>query len=680
VPLEGSVADEYCELIPITITGDFTATDQGLWEGSTDFTYSSAQYGLRASNLQLTREEYRDAMDDIYVQLQAMGAAARNLNAAQNLLSYVTKSFHFGSNAHKFYFQGDAASVLNREHTAVKLANRNGVCGVELGASVDRSTGVVSVTFNRADILADPLCSSAIDPDTFPYDFMSQPREQTLELDMRSAFTAAAVNRGAISLSELDIVTNNQHAHIFEGLQTRVFADFRLTSAAPIWCSLVPKEGNIFNPEFVVADDYSNVNPLCILAMKNLFVFPFVDHFGTGQEGIPPQPCECNGMPESERSDPFNPCNMFDFVTGFMFFPKIDILSSWVVASIFAEPERLRDSKFTFNASVFTSAYGLSREASEPGFNLTSPESLSAAFDFCTYDDPTVGKTSCSMLTVTQYDSGVKGRTVSPYSNQIFAPACSDIFTVNESVWADLVATPFAELNYPYQECHRSPRDAIIEQAGIAFGNLSLIAPAIILLILVMSKGINVLFGIPPSHPDHEVKEVLNEWASLLLYERDNKFREYAADEGEDDDDDDKHHISKAEGVGTKDTGSDRPPVLSVGGGANSADVASSRAEAVRHPLSASIVDELTRQFQHTDIDVSEMIGASLKRSSSILSRTRSVRIETGNDDDEFPDAEQEEQEGRQKRNSDVREMSDVDAEERAEHGTNTFEHKRNNK
>lgn len=514
---EDEEADVNCESIPASNSGYFGASFNGIWDGGSGFEPSSALYLLKASNLKISKKRYKDTMRDIYLELQDVGSIAESQDLASNLLTFVTKSFSFGSPEQRLYMAGDPVSILKRQHTRVSFASEAGVCTLPIAVSVETFTGDVSASFNHADLVSDPVCSAAIDPVLFGYDTFTHPVTQSIGFDMRSAMVAMAINAGIVKLTELSHMENFVLPESIDtGTYTvRSFLDPRFPASDPIPCLLAPLDNTTDPTTFQVADDYSNVYPLCALYFGANTAVPMFHHMG--QDFNSPVPCDCDSLSEAATQNPLDNCNRFYFISGFMFFKDADFLQ---MAHIFYDADSYKSVvSNAYNASFIASVFG---QQSSSAAALNSNDSLSSAFDFCR-----IGDVSCSIIAISHYDTGFSGWDSTFFGYQVPTGACNDFFTISSDNWDSLVETPFAQLEYPYQECRKSRMRAVMEQAGISFGNLQILIPLCVLLMLLLARVVRSYLGVPEEYPKHQRDEALDELAGILLTERDKMFHRF---------------------------------------------------------------------------------------------------------------------------------------------------------
>ena len=80
-----------CETVPISITGEYLADNNGNWIGTPDFVESNALYSIQFSNFQITSiEQYNSMMLNFYYHLENVGNFSSTITLAENLILLMT--------------------------------------------------------------------------------------------------------------------------------------------------------------------------------------------------------------------------------------------------------------------------------------------------------------------------------------------------------------------------------------------------------------------------------------------------------------------------------------------------------------------------------------------------------------------------------------------------------------
>jgi hypothetical protein len=105
-------------------------------------------------------------------------------------------------------------------------------------ASFDNSNGMLSVSWNYEEYIAEPLCMKAMDPVHMGYNTLAKPKMFTLSFDIRSIVTGIAVNLGIMAVDQLVEITKYRLAYVNNGrnIVARYFYDPRYAGMQPLRC------------------------------------------------------------------------------------------------------------------------------------------------------------------------------------------------------------------------------------------------------------------------------------------------------------------------------------------------------------------------------------------------------------------------------------------------------------
>jgi hypothetical protein len=157
-------------------------------------------------------------------------------------------------------------------------------------------------------------------------------------------------------------------------------------------------------------------------------MFPMFHHVGGNLTY--PQECDCSELTTEALSSPSHNCNVFRFLTGFLFVSgpytvsanyAVGLLNTKLGGSL--DDMLLKAHRPMFIASSFGQNSPLSAE-------LNSPASLAAAYDFCNY-----GGHTCSFLTFTSYDMVATSWAVSKHYTIMQNGACTDTVSPDADDW-----------------------------------------------------------------------------------------------------------------------------------------------------------------------------------------------------------------------------------------------------
>ncbi len=156
-------------------------------------------------------------------------------------------------------------------------------------------------------------------------------------------------------------------------------------------------------------------------------MFPLFRHLGANTTF--PEVCDCKTLTLAELSDKTHDCNVFRFVSGFLFLSGTYSVSGGYAVGLLNQLGGSLTSMFMSarKAMFIASSYG---QSSPLAAQLNSPESLEDAYAFCRYN----GKT-CSFLTFTSYDLTPTSWAVSKDYTLLQNGGCSDTISPTEDQW-----------------------------------------------------------------------------------------------------------------------------------------------------------------------------------------------------------------------------------------------------
>eukprot|EP01034_Spumella_vulgaris_P035295 gene35295-biopygen30033 len=366
------------------------------------------------------------------------------------------------SSAQRFNMIGDPLIIFDRDYTEGVVSSVKGNCNVSSQAAFDKATGFMSLTLNYKDFTAEPKCVEALNPELFGYNTLTKPDDFSIFYDIRTLITGNAVNRKLLQLPQLVEITKYRTTLNYNGtiLSMRKYYDPKFAGMDPLLCAIV-----------------QGYEPFCTPQIGDVTMFPIFHHLGNNLTS--PEKCDCKVVTQAELADPTHNCNVFRFLSGYIFSNN-----PFDAAYMFT----LRVVKFKTFEALHSAAYPAMYIASSYGQNsplaaqLNSPESLTEAFDFCT-----VGATTCSMITFTSYDITATSWAVSEYYTLVQNGACRDTITPSVEDWAKLVNTPYGPLVQNYQQCSYDMLTTLQNQAGIAVGNIQIVAPLCVAFLMIIT-------------------------------------------------------------------------------------------------------------------------------------------------------------------------------------------------
>lgn len=396
-----------CEEIQSTNTGIFLGTKEGIWEGNSGFQYSEATYIITASNWKMSLNDYSSAMNQLYTFLSQLGNQATQLDLAQNLLLW----FSFMALAdqtnpsNRFALIGDPAVALNRQYIFGSVSSIAGECKLpDQYAYFDKSNGELILNIPYDAYKANPICMAAGDPLFLGYNPFTTMNNFQVKVDVYSLVTALAINLNIIPFQILTEIT------AFRRNYTTKFGEITVSQ--------------YFSPKFPgMAPFPCIVNQYCFIRIgSSNFAIPFFHHLGNSS--TKPEKCDCKKMTSNDLQDPFHQCNLFSFLTGFLFFPSKDLAALgeflYAVKPAFAHAAM-------FQPSFVASAVG----TASPAY----PQFSTADFRKKIYKFCAMPSGNCSMVTFTLIDSDNPDWSLSKFYYQLLTGACQDQIAATPSNW-----------------------------------------------------------------------------------------------------------------------------------------------------------------------------------------------------------------------------------------------------
>eukprot|EP01034_Spumella_vulgaris_P047586 gene47586-biopygen39817 len=321
----------------------------------------------------------------------------------------------------------------------------------------------------------------------------------TVSYDIRTLVTGLAINMGVLKMEQLIEVV-----------------EFRQTIAVGGTQLLV---GSFYDPKYPGMRNVLCVRkgePNCVMQIGNVLAYPLYNHLGANLTY--PQLCDCSVLTTDMLADKTHDCNVFRFLSGLVYSNAIQD-----VEYIFSLKVKMGSAailnKQAHDAMFIASSFGQNSPISE---QLNSPSSLAAAYNFCK-----VGNQSCSIMTFSSYDLVASNWAVTQYGKQVQNGACADSISSTPVKWQMLHDYPYVPLSQKYQQCTYDVLQTMINQAGIAIGNIQIVAPILIIFLMLMSmlhKSYNKV-PLDESYSKAAKDSALDAYAMSLLLARDQRLK-----------------------------------------------------------------------------------------------------------------------------------------------------------
>lgn len=397
-----------CQNVLVANSGDFLLSTEGYWIGQPGFSYSESRFVASVKNVMISDAEYEVFVGYFQESIDYLAQEVMpSLDLGSQLLywtSYVIPEP--GSQTNRFFLNAHPGTIFDREYTAGALTNEQYDCKAAATGSFDPANNKLQVSFNIADYESSN-CTRIAPPELLGYQASVSPGVFKIALDVRSLMTAVAVNLNVLSLSSLQYVTRSNYTVNFDGNNVTFskYLDPRYPGMTPVLCLDQP----LFSR--------------CVVFMGSVPALPMFLHRGSSKNV--PEVCDCAGEAKSRVNDPSYDCNLFQFLSGLLFYPTEDPTPLIELGVLYTDAELAAQSF----APMFA---GSAFSANNPDY-LTSESFRASAYDFChvsSYDG------SCSFVVFTSYDYGYSvNYAVSPNYNQIFNGSCGDTVSIPSSSW-----------------------------------------------------------------------------------------------------------------------------------------------------------------------------------------------------------------------------------------------------
>lgn len=482
-PSTGNRAHNNCQQVTISNTGVYLASKEGYWKGNRLFNFTSTAYSLQLTDVAQDYAAYTANMENIANGLQYIGTLGRRQDLVLNLVVWMSFVLVGRGRAQRFNMHASPINVFNRQKTIARIISGTGLCPVVPTAAFVPSTGTLSASFDISSYSTS--CNSTLAADALGYDSVLDGDRMLLEMDVRSMITAMAVNIALVDLDLLELIPGSQYS--IDQTTFERYYDPRYPEMNPISC-------------------VRNGTAVCVLPIGHTHGLPFFLHKGINRNY--PTICNCTTLAGALDS-PEHDCNLFHFISGVVLFnSRTATRLLQLVSQYTSEGIRRR----SFQAMFAASYWGLTSNQS-----LSSSASfLQSAFQFCP---------DCVMLTFSSLDQAPDW-TISEYYYQLQTGACRDSFSPSEEAWERILAEPYSPLSQNYEICQDTFSNAFINQAGVAMGNMGIVAPFSVFVILLCITLYQCCTGryIPTGYDVEDKANMLDNLTTFLLLAKDHQL------------------------------------------------------------------------------------------------------------------------------------------------------------
>lgn len=405
-PVDSGETSNYCDDVTISNTGNYLATKDGAWQGSSSFAYSNATYAMTLANVGMDQSSYAALMSQVFAALNTMGEAARSQDLGHNLLYWMSWVF-IGTSAQRFTLTGTPLVIFDTEHTVGTVSNANADCNATSASTFNPSTGVMQVTYNLQDYTTNPTCSENGSPAQFGYSSISRSSTFSINFDIRTLITVVAINNKVTDPVDLQLVDHTMYRVGEDLYYSASFVDPRYPGMEPTLC--------LFNNDGV---------PSCLLSIGSMYALPVFNHIGASY--TTPGQCNCTTQFPDGNKNYSDPCNQFNFLTGFVYWPASAGPLAALELVLEYSPQQLSD--FAYLPMYVAGAFGV---ASPERDSFNSAAQRAQMYEFC--NSATYGP--CSIATFSSFDASYSSHAVSTNFYTVVYGACTDTMSATQQSW-----------------------------------------------------------------------------------------------------------------------------------------------------------------------------------------------------------------------------------------------------
>lgn len=300
--------------------------------------------------------------------------------------------------------------IFNKENTVGTVSNYKSDCNATSTSSFNPSTGIMQVTYSIDDYNNNPSCNENGSPEQFGYSPYSRASMFTIDFDIRTLITVAAVNDFVSSPHDLQLVDEVTYSVGGASYYSASYVDPRYPGMEPIFCLFKDHD-----------------TPNCLLTIGSMYGLPVFNQIGANYTH--PEQCICEEqLAKGITKDYYNPCNQFNFLTGFLYWPQLTVNNQNAAIEMLLKYSSKNISELAFAPMYTAGAYGV---ASPARASFNSPAQRDAMYEFC--NSSSYGP--CSMVTVSSFDTSMQSYAVSTNYFTIQYGACKDTMSSKQYEW-----------------------------------------------------------------------------------------------------------------------------------------------------------------------------------------------------------------------------------------------------
>lgn len=204
-----------CKEIKKSITGQYIADTNGVWNGNEGFDYTRGLYVVGFTEASITQKEYVEILTSANEQVHALSDRAAKQDLTYNLLIYMSWQFICNPVVHEycvpfvgqsFAFSASSQYVFSLSYVDSTLSNNVADCMSPSISHYDLANSENVGTYTYSDFMMDSTCNTTVTPENMGYDGVLDGAEFSMSLDSRTLIDSMSVNLDLLLFSSLSIV------------------------------------------------------------------------------------------------------------------------------------------------------------------------------------------------------------------------------------------------------------------------------------------------------------------------------------------------------------------------------------------------------------------------------------------------------------------------------------------